>query len=77
MSHPKITYATRETVDVELSDQVVAEVVDRLRHADQVDRAAVRDCLHDHAELRARFVDESGRSAVDQVLERVEPAGTL
>lgn len=72
MSHPEITYMTRETVDVELSDQVVAEVADRLRHADRVDRGAVRDTLYDHAEVRARFVDESGRPVVDQVLERVE-----
>jgi hypothetical protein len=72
MSHRRLQCTTSETVDVELSDRVVAEVVERLRHADQVDRAAVRDMLHDHAEVRARFVDESGRSVVDQVVERVE-----
>jgi hypothetical protein len=74
MSHPKITYTSTEPIAVELSDQVVAEVAERVRHADQVDRGAVRDRLHDHVELRARFVDESGRSAVDQVLERADRA---
>jgi hypothetical protein len=64
----------RTTVEqsVELPPAVIDEVARRLDHVDKVDRAAVRDLLHDHAEVRTRFVDESGRSAVDQVVERAE-----